>query len=40
MEQSNVADALKVEDIDMRTALDDPAMLTLMQTTKAISTAR
>jgi prepilin-type N-terminal cleavage/methylation domain-containing protein len=32
MEQSNVSDALKVGDVDMRTALDDPAMLTLMQT--------
>jgi prepilin-type N-terminal cleavage/methylation domain-containing protein len=32
MEMSGVADALKVGDVDMRRALDDPAMLAVMQT--------
>ena len=32
MEQSGVADALRVGDVDMRTALDDPTMLAIMQT--------
>jgi prepilin-type processing-associated H-X9-DG protein len=32
MELSGVADALRVGDVDMRTALDDPTMLAIMQT--------
>jgi prepilin-type N-terminal cleavage/methylation domain-containing protein len=32
IEQSNLSDALKVGDLDMRRALDDPALLELMQT--------